>query len=297
MHYGCPHTNNVFCKEILMIMYEVIHSKIIKILTGIVLGLSLASPARAWNECTVGLYHDLFNAIVPIQSLTPCEPATFSAEDAYDFQEVFDAGFDEPIAGYKLGLTGPLLFGATEPVYGRLYGSMLRGDNTKVFLDDFVKPMLELEVAYAFAADVPQGVTTEQLPSYVAQVAPAVELPDLFFKNLAELDWKDIIALNVGARQVIIGEPMDPSTVDVNDLYLSATYEGEIVAQGSTTNNIWGDQWQALLFLVQKLDERGYQIKAGDVVISGAVNPLIPIDRGFYEVDYGHLGTLQFRVK
>jgi len=53
----------------------------------------------------------------------------------------------------------------------------------------------------------------------------------------------------------------------------------------------------ALLFLVEKLDLRGYQIKAGDFVITGAMNSLAFIERGNYNVDYGELGMIKFKVK
>ena len=85
--------------------------------------------------------------------------------------------------------------------------------------------------------------------------------------------------------------------LDGNTITAAAKYKGQIVAQGFATNNMWKDQWSALLFLVKKLDSRGYRIKAGDFVITGAMNPLAFIERGHYKVDYGELGMIKFRVK
>jgi len=188
-------------------------------------------------------------------------------------------------------------FNATEPVYGRLFRSMLRENNDSIYLSDFVKPMLELEIAYIFGDDVTYPVTLEDLQAAVDKVAPAVELPDMLFKNLSELDWKDLIALDVAPRRVIIGEVMDPDEVDVNTIMAEAKYKGQIVSQGVATNNMWGDQWSALLFLVEKLHLRGHQIKAGNFVITGAMNSLTFIERGKYKVDYGELGMIKFKVK
>ena len=259
--------------------------------------LTAWSSATAWDECTVDLYYDLYQAVVPIRLLTPCEPLDFSPDDAYAFQESFAARFEDELVGYKLGLTWGTGFNATEPVYGRLFRSMLRENNGSIYLSDFVKPMLELEIAYIFGNDVSYPVTLEDLQAAVAKVAPAVELPDLLFKDLSDLDWKDLIALDVAPRRVIIGEIMDPDEVDVNTITVVAEYKGQIVAQGVATNNMWGDQWSALLFLVEKLDSRGYQIKAGDFVITGAMNSLTFIERGDYKVDYGKFGMIKFRVK
>jgi len=272
------------------------HSLKFAVLVLLTINLAAWSSATAWDECTVDLYYDLYQAVVDIRLLTPCEPPDFSPDDAYDFQESFVARFEDELAGYKLGLTWGVGFNAKEPVYGRLFRSMLRENNDSIYLSDFVKPMLELEIAYIFGDDVTYPVTLEDLQAAVDKIAPAVELPDMLFKNLSDLDWKDLIALDVAPRRVIIGEVMDPHGVDVNTIAAAAKYKGQIVAQGVATNNMWGDQWSALLFLVEKLHLRGYQIKAGDFVITGAMNSLAFIERGNYRVDYGELGTIKFKV-
>lgn len=66
-------------------------------------------------------------------------------------------------------------FNATEPVYGHLFRSMLRENNDSIYLSDYVKPMLELEIAYIFGADVTYPLTLEDLQAAVgpaASVAP-----------------------------------------------------------------------------------------------------------------------------
>jgi 2-keto-4-pentenoate hydratase len=272
------------------------HSLKFAVLILLTVNLTAWSSATAWDECTVDLYYDLYQAVVDIRLLTPCELPDFSPDDAYDFQESFVERFEDELVGYKLALTWGMGFNATEPIYGRLFRSMLRENNDNIYLGDFVKPMLELEIAYIFGDDVSYPVTMEDLQENVDKVAPAVELPDMLFKNLPDLDWKDLIALDVAPRRVIIGEVMDPDEVDVNTVTAVAIHKGQIVAEGVATNNIWGDQWSALLFLVEKLHLRGYQIKTGDFVITGSMNSLAFIERGEYKVDYGELGMIQFKV-
>jgi len=266
------------------------------VLVLLAVNLTAWSSATAWDECTVDLYYDLYQAVVDIRLITPCEPPDFSSDDAYDFQESFVDRFDDELVGYKLGLTWGTGFNATEPIYGRLFKSMLRENNDHIYLSDFVKPMLELEIAFIFGSDVTYPVTLEKLQASVAGIAPVVELPDMLFKDLPDLDWKDLIALDVAPRRVIIGETMNLDEVDVNTVMAVARHEGQIISQGVATNNMWGDQWSALLFLVEKLDSRGYQIKAGDFVITGAMNSLAFIERGNYRVDYGELGMIKFKI-
>jgi 2-oxo-hept-3-ene-1,7-dioate hydratase len=273
------------------------HSLKLGVLVLLAVSLTAWSSATAWDECTVDLYYDLYQAVVDIRLLAPCEPPEFSPDDAYDFQESFVERFEDELVGYKLGLTWGTGFNATEPVYGRLFRSMLRENKGSIYLSDFVKPMLELEIAYIFGADVTYTATVGELQAAVAKVAPAVELPDMLFKDLPDLDWKDLIALDVAPRRVIIGEVMDPDEVDVNTITAEAKYKGQIAAQGIATNNMWGDQWSALLFLIEKLHLHGYRIEAGDFVITGAMNSLTFIERGNYKVDYGELGIIKFKVK
>ena len=248
---------------------------------------------------TLTQYVDLYQAVQPLPLVTQSEPG-FTYDDAYNFQEQFVAQLTaqggEPV-GYKLGLTGPERpFGAEEPLYGRIFDFMLRDAAEPVQLDNFVRAMLELEMAFYFTNDVPAPVTVEALQDAVGSVAPAVELPDLLFDDMQNLSWLDLIATGVAPRQVIIGEPMPFDAVDVNAVSVVAENNGEMVAEG-VGSNVLGDQWAALAFLAEKLNERGQGIQAGDVVISGAMAPMIPLAPGAYTVNYGALGTLEFSVE
>ncbi len=75
------------------------------VLVLLAISLTAWSSATAWDECTVDLYYDLYQAVVDIRLLTPCEPPDFTPDDAYDFQESFVERFEDELVGYKLGLT------------------------------------------------------------------------------------------------------------------------------------------------------------------------------------------------
>jgi 2-keto-4-pentenoate hydratase len=242
-------------------------------------------------------YYELYEGVEPIPLLTQSD-SDFSYDKAYTFQEAFAGEFEEAgheMMGYKLGLTGAKRpFGATEALYGRLFESMVEEDGV-VELSDFVNGRLELEIAFFFEEDVSADATLEQIQEAVDTVAPAVELPDLMFADMQKLSWLDLIALDVAPRQLIIGEQVPIESVDVNSITVQATYNGETISEG-VASNVMGDQWAALLFLAEKLEARGEQIKAGDVVITGAMSGLLPIEAGTYDVDYGEFGTVSFEV-
>jgi 2-keto-4-pentenoate hydratase len=252
----------------------------------------------AWTQATVDQYYALFKAVEPVPNLTQEFPDT-DYNDAYAFQEALIDRFaadGDPVIGYKVGLTGPQLpFGAEEPIYGRLYDSMVVAPNNKIFRSDYIIPMVEIELAFIFGEDVTYPVTQAELAEKVVAVAPAVEFPDLLFEDLPNLFWLDIIAMNVSPRQVIIGQPIPIDQVDVNNIQVTVRQKNQIINQGVSTN-VLGDQWESLLFLVERLDSRGYQIQAGDVVMTGAMSGMFPAAPGHYHVQYENLGKLRFKV-
>ena len=252
----------------------------------------------AWTQATVDEYYDLFKAVEPVPNLTQEFPDT-TYDDAYAFQEALIANFEadgDEMIGYKVGLTGPVLpFGAEEPVYGRIYDSMLVHPNGKIHRYDFVIPFVEIELAFIFGEDVTFAITQEELAEKVIAVAPAVEFPDLVFADLANLYWLDIIAMNVSPRKVLIGRPVRIDRVDVNNIAVTVWQGRDVISEGVSTN-VLGDQWESLLFLAERLDKRGYQIEAGDVVMTGAMSGMFPATVGQYHVSYENLGRLRFKV-
>jgi len=220
-------------------------------------------------------------------------------DEAYDFQEALVAQLEAEGAqqvGYKLGLTGPKRpFGAEEALYGRLLDFMVLENGAQVPAGDFVKPLGEWEIAYFFDKDVSYPVTVEELQDAVGQIAPAVELPDLVFADMKSLTWLDLIASDIAPRRVVIGDKDSDEDVDENAVTVVATMDGEVVGEG-VGSAVMGDQWEALRFLAEKLNERGEQIHAGDFVISGAMNPLTPLGPGSYTVAYGPFGVITFEI-
>jgi len=247
----------------------------------------------------VANYVSLYQAVQPLPLLST-QHANLSYDQAYAFQQAFIDALTEsgeaPI-GYKLGLTGPTLpFGATEPVHGRLFASMVQPLDAVIQTDEFVKTMIEVEVAYLFGQDVAYPATKEDIKASVVEVAPAIELPDLMYADMQNLSWLDLIATGVAPRQLIIGEKISLGDLDINSIQTVAKREGKVINEAPTSAAM-GDQWAALMFLVEDLNEQGQQIKAGDIVITGSLGPMLPGEPGQYEVNFGELGAITFEIQ
>jgi len=258
-------------------------------------GCLIASTVFAADSASVSRYVDQYLARQPVQSFKDIT----TADEAYAFQQqmnsvLVDRGY-EPI-GYKLGLTGSKrLFGAPEPLYGRIFDFMQRDNNARIPLSDFVRPLVELELAFRFKQDVIPPVDVKQLRQAIDVVAPAVELADMVFENPKTLSWQQLAASGVGPRRVIIGPPQPLDDLDLNAVQVKAIWNGEFYSRGYG-RNVMGDQWQALLFLAERLNDQGLRIKSDDWVITGAMNRMLPARAGDYQVTYTGLGELTFSL-
>lgn len=204
-------------------------------------------------------------------------------------------------SGYKAGLTTPgaqKKFGADGPVAGVLIAGSLRESGGKILTVDralFLRPMFEVEIGYRFSRAISEPVASiEQLKSLVASIAPVVELPDLAFEDLKAVKVTDIIANNVLARQLIAGIAEPPSrAAAVNGITVSVYRDGKSVMQG-LSGQVMGNQWEALLWLVNHTVKQGYIIEPDQICITGAISGMAPLLAGQYVADFGSLGVIRF---
>ena len=206
-------------------------------------------------------------------------------------------------AGFKAGLTNPgsqQQFGATEPVAGVLPpGSGLQGDEEglRTAVKDYRQGMVEVEVGFRFAHRLKHALPDVQsLKAEIAEILPAVELPDLGHAGTAPVRAVDLIAANVYARHFIAGAGRAPGLTDPNAVAVTLYRDGEEVNIG-TALDVSGDQWQALLWLVNRTIESGWTIEPGQVLITGAMGKPVPLRAGLYVADFGRFGRIEWTAE
>jgi 2-keto-4-pentenoate hydratase len=203
--------------------------------------------------------------------------------------------------GFKAGLTTPAsqqMFGSNEPLAAVLpAGSQLKKqeDGYHVKTRDFRQAIVEVEIGYRFAERIQYPLPDVQaLKAVVSEMMPVIELPDL---SHADADKKftaiDIIASNAGAKYFIAGLGRAPSVIDPNSISITLYREGQILTQGSGSDAL-NDQWQALLFLVNRTLASGWTIEPGQILITGALGKAVPLQKGIYVADYGRLGRIEW---
>ena len=119
----------------------------------------------------------------------------------------------------------------------------------------------------------------KELLESVDYVCAAIEIVDSRIANW-DIRLADTIADNASSGLFVLGEhQVNPDLVDWIGCHMSMSSGGEVVSDG-TGVECMGDPRLAALWLVQKMNELGRPIGAGDCVLSGALGPMVAAKAG-----------------
>lgn len=238
----------------------------------------------------------------PIKPITERFPE-LSESDAYDIQKLnvskafVDGRF---LTGYKIGLTSRSAqkhFQVFEPDFGHLFADMAWRDEAEESLSALIQPRIEAEMAFVLGKDLTgPGVTMAQAMGAVDCVVGAMEIID---SRIA--DWKikahDTIADNGSSARYVLGSrAVKLSDIDLNSVGMSLSKNGEVWVTGAGSA-VLGNPLNALVFLANRLGERGTGLKAGQFILSGALSGVLPMKAGdFFTAEFLKLGRVSVRV-
>jgi 2-keto-4-pentenoate hydratase len=243
----------------------------------------------------------------PAPLLVPLYKKDLTLDGAYRIQRAalnLSLGGRAP-AGFKAALTNlesQAYYGATAPAAAVLLpGSALKAgdEGYRIALRDYRQGIVEVEIGYRFSQRITRPLADVQaLQSSLSEILPAVELPDLAHAGGKGQQYRalDIIATNAGAKHFIAGSGRASSLTDPNTVNFKLYRDGEEIAQGSG-RDVLDDQWQALLWLVNRTVASGWTIEPGQVLITGAMGKPVPLRPGIYVADYGRFGRIEWTVE
>ncbi len=190
--------------------------------------------------------------------------------------------------GYKVGLTNLGVqerFGIREPVRGLILERMLRHSPATVPLGFGTRLMLEGDLMVEIKDEsVNRATTIEEALRGISRVIPFMELPDLVYEEGTGLDAQAVVAINVGARLGIIGEPIEVEpTQEWLERLASFRVElydqdGNRIAEG-TGANVLEHPLNVIIWLSESLKRQGKRLKRGDIVSVGSLTPLLPVKK------------------
>lgn len=221
----------------------------------------------------------------PIDPLTQDDPS-LTVEDAYRIQRHLigrRVAAGERVIGKKIGVTSQAvmdLLGVHQPDFGVLTDVMRHADGGVIECASLIQPRAEGEIAFLLRRDLPpSGVGPADVLDATESVMACFEVVDSRIR-----DWKiriqDTVADNASCGAFVLGEQrFDPRRVDLAGCRMSLTRKGEIVAtgQGSAT---MGSPLNAMAWLANTMGALGTPLRAGEVVLSGALGAMVPVRAG-----------------
>ena len=189
----------------------------------------------------------------------------------------------ERIIGYKVGLTSFAVqkqLGVDQPDFGVLTKSMLVNEDGEVPMSELMQPKAEAEIAFFLSQDIDnQLISIYELIKFIDSVSASIEIVGSRIEAW-NIRITDTIADNASASHFVVGKSkVKLEDIDLVNCNMSMTKNGEVasVGQGSAC---MGNPMNAALWLVNTMVERGTILRKGDVILSGALGPMVPVSPG-----------------
>jgi 2-keto-4-pentenoate hydratase len=232
--------------------------------------------ARRLREAYAG------GAVAPLRDLL--DPV--DADGAYAVQTINTRLWEAQgrrIVGRKAGLTAKAVqqqLGVDQPDFGVLFADMEIADGGRLDPARALQPKAEAEIAFILGADLPDADTTPaQVAAAVKTVHAAIEIVD---SRIA--DWKitfaDTVADNGSSAFFVLAREGRPlGGLDLEGAAMEMTFDGAVVSRGVGAAAL-GNPLNAAAWLAQTLAARGEPLRAGDILLAGALGPMAALTPG-----------------
>lgn len=196
------------------------------------------------------------------------------------------------LVGRKIGLTSKAVqaqLGVDQPDFGMLFADMAAGEGEAIEVSRLHQPKVEAEVALILGQDIDEKTpTVADIIRATQYVVPALEI---VASRVSKWDIRifDTVADNASSGMYVLGGPARRiEDVDMRGLQMTMSRKrgGDGAGNGSnvvSTGNgaaCLGHPLNAAVWLAGEVARRGRPLKAGDVVLTGALGPMVPVAAG-----------------
>lgn len=187
------------------------------------------------------------------------------------------------VTGRKIGLTSRAVqeqLGVDRPDFGVLFADMGFTDGSVLPMDRLLAPRVEAEVAFVLADDLVDGeLAIDDVAAVVDYAVAALEVVDSRIDGW-DITFSDTVADNGSSGLYVLGK----ERVSL-DVFVPANCEMRMLVDGvevssGTGRACLGDPLAALSWLAQFSRDVGQPLRAGEVVLSGALGPMAPVLAG-----------------
>ena len=220
-----------------------------------------------------------------------------SVSDAYKIQSIttnFRLKRGEKIIGYKIGSISKQTqkkYGFSHPAWGRLWKSELHTNGVELNKKDYSNPAMEAEFGITLNRDLePYQINSEYLLDSIDTIHPIIEIHNKVFYGKEPYGAEHISnnAINAG---VVCGTGVSkPNINEITDLKL--IYDKEKI-DGWTKKKWPHDMLSEIEWFVLEQGKRNNILKKGNLILTGAYGPPIPInDKKLIEVTSSLFGNV-----
>lgn len=247
---------------------------------------------------------ELYNAQRQAEAVAPLTERypELTIEQAYGIQQrVMARRMDdgERVVGKKIGVTSQAvmsLLGVGQPDFGILTDAMTVNSGEAIAASSLIQPKAEGELAFVLKHDLTgPGITVADVLRATEGVMVCFEIVDSRIQ-----DWKikiqDTVADNASCGVFVLSDRLVPlDDVDLQLCGMVLEKNGEIVATGAGAASM-GSPAVAVAWLANALGHLGVSLKAGEVILSGSLGPMVPVKAGDHlRVSIGGVGSCSVR--
>lgn len=187
------------------------------------------------------------------------------------------------VVGRKIGLTSRAVqaqLGVDQPDFGVLLDDMVRTEDSPIDLSRLLQPRVEAEIAFVMSRPVlDPDVDSHSIRNYVDHAVGALEIVDSRIEGW-DITIADTIADNASSGLFVLGKrTRSLAAFEPRSERMSMSVNGDTVSTGDGSQCL-GDPLGALAWLARTALQFEAPLEAGDLVLSGALGPMVAVGAG-----------------
>lgn len=200
------------------------------------------------------------------------------------------------VVGRKIGLTSPAVqrqLGVDQPDFGVLFADMDVSGEPEVPSHRLLQPKAEAEIAFVLGEDLAEGELDDaRVRAAVDHAVAALEIVDSRVAGW-DITITDTIADNASSGLfVLAGHRLTLDEFEPREATMRMYADDQLVSEGNGAACL-GDPLTALAWLARTAQAYGEPLRAGQIVLSGALGPMVPAPPGTrIRAEIGSLGQV-----
>lgn len=202
--------------------------------------------------------------------------------------------------GRKIGLTSEAVqrqLGVDRPDFGTLFDDMRYADGAVVPAGAVLQPRAEAELAFVLKDDLAVGdLSLAQVRGAIDYAVAAIEICGSRIAGW-DISFGDTVADNASGGAFVLGaDRVGLADFEPREAVMLLDVDGEEVAAGTGAACL-GDPLAAVRWLALQARDLGDPLRAGEVVLSGALGPMRPVAPGStVQATVSPVGTVRFTL-